>query len=266
MKRVEEPVRLTDDPNAPSPLAEAVRAARGPAPDQARLEALALSLGLPVSVLPPVAATAAPAAGAGMAAGAGATKLAVTGLAAATVAGAVAVVAAVGLSLAHHRPPALTTPPAAVEKLERRVPEPLENEPEIPILEPPAPSLPSAAPSPAPHRRHVTRSAPAVVVEEAPAPPVETPSDAASRLREEAALVQSAERLLAADPAGALRLTEDRRRRFPHGALDQEAEVVAIDALLRLGRRPEATTRAHAFESTHPTSLHTRRIKRLLGE
>jgi hypothetical protein len=61
-------------------------------------------------------------------------------------------------------------------------------------------------------------------------------------------------------------LTEERRRRFPTGALDQEAEVVAIDALLRLGRRPEAASRARAFEAAHAGSLHARRIQRLMHD
>lgn len=43
------------------------------------------------------------------------------------------------------------------------------------------------------------------------------------------------------------------------------AEVVAIDAVLRLGRRADATTRARTFEAAHAGSLHARRIKRLMG-
>ncbi len=264
-KRTDDPLRLFEDPDAPAPLAEAVRAARGAAPDPAGMKTLALALGLPVPPLPIAPPLAPPpvAPAAGLAAGAGAAKLAVTGLAAATVVGAAAMVAVVGFGVGRHRPPALSAPAAVVEKLERRVPEPLENADDIAIAET-APS--SAAPAPSLRRHHTTRPAPvAVAVEAPPAPVVEAPSDAASRLREEAALVQTAERLLATDPAGALRLTEERRRRFARGALDQEAEVVAIDALLRLGRRPEAATRAHAFEAAHAGSLHARRIRRLLG-
>ena len=78
--------------------------------------------------------------------------------------------------------------------------------------------------------------------------------------------MRNAERLLGSDPAGALRLTEERRRQFSGGALDQEAEVVAIDALLRLSRRDAALSRARAFEAKHPGSLHTRRIRRLIGQ
>jgi hypothetical protein len=99
------------------------------------------------------------------------------------------------------------------------------------------------------------------------APVVEAPpaADAASRRREEAQLVRNAERLLGSDPAGALRLTDERRQRFPGGALGQEAEVVAIDALLRLGRRDAAVRRARAFEASHKDSLYARRIHALVG-
>jgi hypothetical protein len=134
------------------------------------------------------------------------------------------------------------------------VPEPLE-EAALPVEELAAPAAPAS------RRRHHVRPAPV-----AAAPPAEAPADVASRLREEAALVQRAERLLDADPGAALRLVDERRRRFPTGALDQEAEVVAIDALLRLGRRADAAARARTFEAAHAGSLHARRIKRLMGE
>jgi hypothetical protein len=224
----------------------------------------------PPPVAPPPGAPASGiAGGAAAGAGAGAVKVAVTALAAASVAGIVVVGAVVGLGVGRSRlpHPSVSGRPAAVEKLERRVPEPLENEEDIPIAEvaPAGPSAPVAAP--AARHRHAARPTPAApIADDVPVAPPPVPSDAASRLREEAALVQRAERLLASDPSGALRLTEERRRRFPRGALDQEAEVVAIDALLRLGRRSEATTRAGTFEAAHAGSLHARRIRRLLGD
>jgi hypothetical protein len=151
--------------------------------------------------------------------------------------------------------------PAAVEKIEKRAPEP----PADLALQAEEPAAAPPAAAPASRRRHPVRPVPATAVADEPAVP-EGPSDVASRLREEAALVQRAERLLDGDPAGALRLTDERRRRFPAGALDQEAEVVAIDALLRLGRRADAAARARAFQAAHAGSLHARRIQRLMGE
>jgi hypothetical protein len=263
MRHPDDPARLVEDPNAPAPLVEALRAARGPAPDPARLASLGLALGLPVpaAIAPPAPLAPAPAAPlaspAAAVAGVGAAKVALTGIAAVGVAAAVAVG---GFGVGRGKAPPPPRPiPAVVEKFEARAPEPLE-EAALPIDEPAAPA-PAAAP--ASRRRHHVRPAPAPV---AAAPPAEAPADVASRLREEAALVQRAERLLDADPAGALRLVDERRRRFPTGALDQEAEVVAIDALLRLGRRADAASRARTFEAAHAGSLHARRIKRLMGQ
>jgi len=260
MRHPDDPARLVEDPNAPAPLVEALRAARGPAPDPARLASLGLALGLPVvpaAIAPPAPLAPAPAAplASPAVAGVGAAKVALTGIAAVGVAAAVAVGGfGVGRGKA---PPAPRPIPAVVEKFEARAPEPLEDT-ALPVEEL-APAAPAAS-----RRRHHVRPAPAAPV--AAAPPAEAPTDVASRLREEAALVQRAERLLDADPGAALRLVDERRRRFPTGALDQEAEVVAIDALLRLGRRADAAARARTFEAAHAGSLHARRIKRLMGQ
>ena len=47
MRHPDDPARLADDPGAPAPLAEALRAARGTAPDPERLARLGVALGLP---------------------------------------------------------------------------------------------------------------------------------------------------------------------------------------------------------------------------
>ena len=260
MRHPDDPARLADDPSAPAPLAEALRAARGTAPDPERLARLGVALGLPLppALVPPPprcrrcrhrrrwSRARAPRSWRSRASPPWASSRRSPSLASA--------------SAARPSPPASRPIPAVVEKVEARAPEPLEDTaPPLLIDElsrrfPPSRRRRAAATTrvPPPHRQ-------------APTAPPEAPSDAASRLREEAALVQRAERLLDADPAAALRLTDERRRRFPTGALDQEAEVVAIDALLRLGRRADATTRARTFEAAHAGSLHARRIKRLMG-
>jgi type IV secretory pathway VirB10-like protein len=83
--------------------------------------------------------------------------------------------------------------------------------------------------------------------------------------REEFALIARAQGVLAGNPGLALALTSDHERNFPNGVLIQERELVAIDALLRLGRRAEATARAAHFHRHFPTSVHGRRIDVLLG-
>jgi hypothetical protein len=352
MREPDEPLRLFDDPEAPAPLAEALRAARGRGPDDERWKGMALALGLGPLLPPPPPGAVGPGAAAPGAVGPGAAAPGAVGPgaaapgAAATMTAApiaatgsllgaklivVALVAAGAVTAAgvtghlpfvqRHRaapvdgpvpamtpraPGASVAPPAAPAA--NAVTEPpgiAPLPPEVParaappIVTPPRPSAPTL------HRRHGARSAtgaapragttatpaetivpasaPTTPAAGAPAaaapspaaptaaataapPPAAPPSKTASRLREEAALVRQAERQLASDPAAALRLTDERRRRFPDGALDQEAEVVTIDALLRLGRRTEATMRAHAFEAAHAGSLHARRIRRLIGE
>ena len=266
MKHPDDPARLVEDPNAPAPLVEALRAARGPAPDpRAPRRAWASR-----SVFPCRRRCAAGAAGpaargaawpppAAAVAGVGAAKVALTGIAAVGVAAAVAVG---GFGVGRGKAPPHAPVPAVVEKFEARAPEPLEDDCRAAGREPPrrrSPAPPRVAPPPPrpPRARRARRRR----------PPAEAPADAASRLREEAALVQRAERLLDAESG---RRPSPRPRSAaaasPTGALDQEAEVVAIDALLRLGRRADATARARTFEAAHAGSLHARRIKRLMAD
>lgn len=82
----------------------------------------------------------------------------------------------------------------------------------------------------------------------------------------EVPLLEQAQDALAADPARALELVEEHRRHHPRGMLAQEREVLAIDALLRLGRRAEAEAQAGRFRERHPGSAQLRRIETLLAE
>jgi outer membrane protein assembly factor BamD (BamD/ComL family) len=71
---------------------------------------------------------------------------------------------------------------------------------------------------------------------------------------------------LAQNPKEALAKLEEHARRFPNGTLAQEREVMAIDALLRLGRRADAESRAERFKQTYARSGHVRRIDALLAD
>jgi hypothetical protein len=96
-----------------------------------------------------------------------------------------------------------------------------------------------------------------------------TPSIAADRLREEAEGVKRARQLLR-DKAPAAALTElDRLARlFPNGPLEEEREVLTIEALVGspstatadLGRR-----RAQRFLAERPQSVHAARVRGLAG-
>jgi hypothetical protein len=83
---------------------------------------------------------------------------------------------------------------------------------------------------------------------------------------DEVKLLQRAEDALKSDPSRALALCDEHARRYPGGLLGQESEVIAIEALTRMGKRAEAKARAHAFASHFPTSAHLGRIAKILGE
>lgn len=130
----------------------------------------------------------------------------------------------------------------------------------------------SAAPEPAPDGSAAIAVQPAT--REPVRPPArnsaaEPPSEPSSRFvpgsRDEFALLARAQSALAPNPGLALALASDHERNFPNGALVQERELVAISALLRLGRRTEAVGRAARFHQQFPTSVHGRRIDVLLG-
>jgi hypothetical protein len=77
----------------------------------------------------------------------------------------------------------------------------------------------------------------------------------------EAALLEQARAALASDPARALALTRQHQARFPSGVLKQEREVIAIEALRRLGQSKAAAERAGSFEQAYPDSAHRRAVE-----
>lgn len=77
----------------------------------------------------------------------------------------------------------------------------------------------------------------------------------------ETSLLDAAQAALTSSPARALALTEAHRRRFPSGHLAEEREVLAVDALARLGRRGEAAERARRFGASHPGSAYRSKVE-----
>jgi hypothetical protein len=127
-----------------------------------------------------------------------------------------------------------------------------------------AASRPSTPSPPSPEHAITSPAAPAT----APAPGtsiVEAPPVAAERAPTEGALLLDARRAMATDPSGALALTQEHARRFPGGDLVLEREVLAIEALAALHRRPEARARLDALREKFPKSLHIARLERLLA-
>lgn len=109
-----------------------------------------------------------------------------------------------------------------------------------PVVERPQPSEPASKP-PASHK-----------------PTSPTPRAPAGS--NEVDLLRRAQAVLATQPARALALTSEHQRRFRGGALAEEREALAIEALRRLGRTQEAQRRAAQFQRRYPQSVHASRV------
>lgn len=110
------------------------------------------------------------------------------------------------------------------------------------VLEPPV-LLPAAEPAPASaseRRAHARARAPRT---------------------SETELLQRAQRALVDRPSQALALAAEHRRLFAEGALAEEREVIAIEALRRLGRERAAQQRAARFDAKYPNSVHRSRVQ-----
>jgi hypothetical protein len=88
---------------------------------------------------------------------------------------------------------------------------------------------------------------------------------AAPALDAELRLIARAREALARDAAQALAITAEHGSAFPAGRLAEERELIAIAALVRLGRQADAAVRVRAFRDAHPASAHLRRIDSMLG-
>jgi hypothetical protein len=87
-----------------------------------------------------------------------------------------------------------------------------------------------------------------------------SPGDAETEIE----LLLRAQQSLPLHPAAALAAAEEHRRRFPGGGLAQEREVIAVSALVALGRRDEAQVLAKRFAESYPRSAHRAGIEALL--
>jgi hypothetical protein len=130
--------------------------------------------------------------------------------------------------------------------------------------EAPAPTAaPVVAPARAPSAHHAVAPPSADRPNQAdlPASDLDGPSPEA-----ETALLVRAHQMLSTDPSRALALTAQHRRVYPGGALGQESDLIAVEALVGLGRLSEARAAAATFRTRYPSSAHLRRLDRLLGE
>jgi hypothetical protein len=134
---------------------------------------------------------------------------------------------------------------------------------EVPVAVPvePPPPAPIARLSPAPAREPHSRFRGVSPSTGAPPSASTTMPSAAEEQESEVKLLERARRLLQTNPHQALELVHEHERRFSAGVLVQEREIVAIDALERLGRSDEARARDESFRTRYPSSVHGKRIE-----
>ena len=82
----------------------------------------------------------------------------------------------------------------------------------------------------------------------------------------EASLIGRAHRQLQDNPGEALALTKTHRKLYPSGVLAPEREVIAIEALSRLGKSQAAEKRAQSYRAEQPHSIHELRLRKALGD
>ena len=112
--------------------------------------------------------------------------------------------------------------------------------------------LPSAPPpsTSAPRRTHVQ-------------PPSGVRADQGSST--ELDLIQRAQTELSSNPHRALALASEHARTYPAGEFVQEREVIAVEALAKLGRREEAARRALALTNAFPDTPYATRLEKAIG-
>jgi len=139
---------------------------------------------------------------------------------------------------------AIATPTGAPAALEHAEPVAVAT---VPIGD--LPSASSAAPRPRPIR---------IAAEDTRAGAnVEAPS--------ELELLQRARVALRSDPRRALELATEQARAYPSGEFVQEREVIAVEALARLGRPDEARERARAVVAQFPRTPYVDRLELAVG-
>ena len=127
---------------------------------------------------------------------------------------------------------------------------------------------PVAAPAPAVAQTVVIhdQAPPPVAVEALPALQLPTAPPDPPKLKldprlEEAELLEGARALVSSSPAAALKLTADYSRQFPKGRLGAEADLIAAQSLLGMGKVAAAKQRAQASLSRYPSGLYARQLR-----
>lgn len=146
---------------------------------------------------------------------------------------------------------------------------------------PTLPTEPSGPSAPAPERPAAIAAAyvdpPAISVDALPAAAPSARTSAAAAIPErkrpvdtahatELDVVRRARVALASDPTEALAVASEHAREFPDGEFVQEREVIAVEALARLGRKEDALRRGRSLVEKFPRTPYVVRLEKALGE
>ncbi len=133
-------------------------------------------------------------------------------------------------------------------------------------------TLPPPTPVTAPRAVSDELQAPPVAIEALPALELPTaPPDRAPKLKldarlEEAELLEKARSLVGTNPAAALKLTAEHGRDFPKGRLGAEADLIAAQSLLGMGKVAAAKQRAQASLARYPRGLYARQLHEIVEQ
>jgi hypothetical protein len=137
----------------------------------------------------------------------------------------------------------------------------------------PEPPTPAAVPAAPAQEEAVSASTPApptlspqVASHASRAAAPAAPASSAALADEIAALDHARDLLEGGHAADTLSALADFDRRFPNGALRQEATVTRIEALFKLGRATEGASLVDRFLAAHPASSHAEHLRRLVRE
>lgn len=151
-------------------------------------------------------------------------------------------------------PPPTPNANAPVRRPAPAKPEPAPQRPaSVPRAAVPLPAPPADTPSPPADTPTTTDALPS------PAPPPSAPR--LNLLAQVASLDRARSALAGGDTTGCLSLLDAHEAAFPGGALAQEAALLRIEALVRLGRRSEAAALARAFADAHPGSPDVAKVR-----
>jgi hypothetical protein len=155
--------------------------------------------------------------------------------------------------------PATTAPMTAMPRGPRTrptmVPAPVVTAPEAPTV----PALPSASAPLGATSRVAVPQAPSV-----PAAAESAMAPEADSLASEAAMLDRARLLLGSDPAAALRALDAYTAAFPTGHLGLERELLAVDALRRMGHVDDARARGQSLLARARGSIYEDRVRAIL--